>query len=322
MTISYRSGVSIAELVVYVPALFVAFFLCIRHGFGRSAGWFFLIIFCLARIIGPSMQLATISDPTNISLYTGSAILQSIGLSPLLLASLGLLSRASDSIGRTRRPPVDQRLLRLIQTVIIVALVLGIVGGVNAGNNFQKTGRFQTGSVSKAGSALFIVSFVAVVAATVLLATSISHAEAGEKRLILAVGLSLPLLLVRLIYSCLSTFTHRQTFNQLAGNVTVLLCMAILEEFIVVLIYEGTGLTLKKLDKDERIPPSGTHLHSQVPSNTSGETPLQQQRRKEARRENPVLKIAKKTIIGRIIVSLVGSRRDENYEMERADVRR
>ncbi|RFU24841.1 hypothetical protein B7463_g11495, partial [Scytalidium lignicola] len=316
MTISYRSGISIAELVVYVPAMAIAFLLSIRHGFGRSAGWFFLILFCLARTIGPAMQLATISDPTNVSLYTGSAILQSIGFSPLLLASLGLLSRASESIGKTHRQLVDRRLLMVIQIIIIVALVLGIIGGVDAGNDFEKTGKFQTGSLSKASSALYIVSFAAVIVSTIVLSTSVSHAEPGEKRLILAVGLSLPFLLVRLVYSCLANFTHRQTFNQLAGNVTVLLCMSILEEFVVVLLYEGTGLTLKKLDKNESVPPQGTHTHSQIPSDSSNETPLQQQRQREAKKENPILKIAKMTIIGHIITALAGSGKKRDYELE------
>jgi hypothetical protein len=39
MTLTYRNGVSIAEIIVYVPILAIAILLSIRHGFSRSAGW-------------------------------------------------------------------------------------------------------------------------------------------------------------------------------------------------------------------------------------------------------------------------------------------
>jgi hypothetical protein len=50
MTIDYRNGVGIGEIIVYVPCLFVAIYLAIKHGLGRSSGWYFLIVFSLARI--------------------------------------------------------------------------------------------------------------------------------------------------------------------------------------------------------------------------------------------------------------------------------
>src|ERR1700753_2608381 len=42
MGLTYRNGVSIAEIIVYVPSLAIAIFLCVRHGFARSSGWMFL----------------------------------------------------------------------------------------------------------------------------------------------------------------------------------------------------------------------------------------------------------------------------------------
>lgn len=140
MTLTYHNAVSIAEIVAYVPCLAVAIFLTIRHGFGRNSGWIFLIIFCLARIIGSAMQVATASDPRNIGLYTGSGILQNIGFSPLLLATLGLLSRALDSINKSHSTLVKSSVLKLIELVMTVALILGIVGGINASDSFQTTG--------------------------------------------------------------------------------------------------------------------------------------------------------------------------------------
>lgn len=84
--------VSIIELVVYIPCIVAAFIVCSRHGFRRSSGWIYTLILCLVRIIGAVCQLASYTD-NSAGLIKTALILDSIGLSPLLLATLGLLSR-------------------------------------------------------------------------------------------------------------------------------------------------------------------------------------------------------------------------------------
>ena len=317
MTLTYRNGVSIAEIIVYVPALFTAGFLAVRHGLGQNSGWLFLIIFCLARIIGPCMQLATISDPTNTSLYTGSAILQNVGLSPLELAAIGLLSRLLDSIHRTKRTFLHSSMFHVIHLIIVIGLILGIVGGVNASDSYISSGfkQYTPTDLNKAGTILFIVSYIAIVTLTAVMSFHVGSAEKGEKRLFMAVALSLPFLLVRLIYSIISTFTKNKSFNLLNGSPTVVLCVALIEEFIVVALYEGTGLTLKKVPKEVHF-----EATQQIPSHDSA-TPVQQQYAgagqapREQKPENKFLKIAKYTIIGRIVTSLIPSK-DRDVEMQ------
>ncbi len=82
-----------------------------------------------------------------------------------------------------------------------------------------------------------------------ILSLAISHAEPGEKRVLLAVAVSLPLLLVRLIYASTYDYRNSPNFSSLNGSVTILLCMALLEEIATVLIYEGVGLTLRTVQK-------------------------------------------------------------------------
>ena len=316
MTIGYRGGVSIGELVVYSPALLIAIYLSIRHGFGRSAGWMFLIIFCLARIIGAAMQLATISSPTNTGLYTGYAILQNVGLSPLMLATLGLLSRLLDNINRTHQTAISTRLFKLVELIIMVGLILGIVGGVNASNDYVKTGIFIPSSLNKAGTSLFIVSYIAIVISTILLSFSVSHASHGEKRILFAVALSLPFLLVRLVYSIISTFTKNKNFNLMTGSITILLCVAFIEELIIAILFEGVGLTLSQIPKDtmyEGAPmlygadgiPHTDPTPQSVPSGAG----------------NRALKIFRMTIIGRIVMAFIPSK-DSDIEAQKQYARR
>ncbi|TVY46469.1 hypothetical protein LOCC1_G003016 [Lachnellula occidentalis] len=311
MTLSYRNGVSIGEIVVYIPALAIALFLCIKHGFGRSSGWYFMIVLSLARIIGAAMELATISSPTSVALYTGSAILTNVGFSPLVLATLGLLSRLIESIHKSHKTIIDTRMLKVIELVIVIGLILGIVGGVDAGSDFSKSGHYTPGALNKAGTALLVVSFAFIIISIIMTSFAVPHAEQGEHRLFYAMVVALPFLTARLIYSCFSTFSHNKNFNLLSGNTTVLLCVALLEELAVVVIFEGVGLTLKKIEKVE-------HVAAPVSSRDSSEPMAEGESEPEEKKENMALKVFKYTILGRVVMSFIGDKDAKHGDVEMA----
>lgn len=255
------------------------------------------------------MSLAAISSP-SVSLYTGALILQNIGLSPLILTTLGLLSRALDSINRNTHTLIQPRLLKVIEVITLVGLILGIVGGLDASDTYTSTGKWVPGTESKVSNILFIISFVAIVATTMFTSFSIQHAENGEKRILLGIAIALPFLFVRLLYSVLSTFvSHSTKFNSLTGSVSVLLCMCLLEELVIVVVYLAIGVTLKVKPEDvvadmemQRI--SGTS-DSEEQFGQQNQQRQTQQRNQKAGSENMVLRIAKKTIIGRLVMALI-----------------
>ena len=247
--ITYRGGVSIAELIFYVPALLIAVFLTIRHGFSRSSGWRFMVVFALARILSSSFAIALDSSPTNESLNIGYSILINIALSPLLLVSFGLMSRLISDISTCRETIVKPRMIQIIQFAVTIGLILGIVGGDEAGSDFSKTGVYQIKTLTKASVVIFAICLAALAVVAISVVPVISYAPPGEKRLLYATAFSLPFLLVRLIYSLISVFAGLKSFSFLAGSETILLCMALLEEIVVVITYEFVGLTLKKLPK-------------------------------------------------------------------------
>ena len=259
------------------------------------------------------------SDPTNTSLYTGSAILQNVGLSPLMLATIGLLSRLLDSIHRSKRTFLNTHMFLLIHVLITVGLVLGIVGGINAADAYIASGfkAYTPTDLNKVGTALFIVAYVAIVIFTLLMSFHVSHAEKGEKRLFMAVVLSLPLLLVRLVYSIISTFTHAHSFNLLNGSVTVVLCMALIEEFLIVAVYEGMGLTLKQaLPKESHYDATGqTSSHGSAAPIQNQYAGAGQASVEQPKKENVFLKVAKFTIIGRLVMAAMPSK-NQDVEMQ------
>lgn len=246
--------ISIAQIVVYTPALAIAVLLAIRHGFHRSSGWFYLIVFSLARILGGALQLATINDPTNIGLLVGASTLQSIGLSPLILVMLGLLSRVLESIRHTRDTMITPRHIRIVQLVVVVGLILGIVGGSKMGDIIttavaEGNLNYSIPTETIAGVALMIAAFGIIVIASAMSAMQVSAAEPGEKRLLLAIGLATPFVLVRLVFAAIATFDNNPDFRSFGGTAKypgLLIGMSVVMEMAAVAIFEAIGLTLQK----------------------------------------------------------------------------
>ena len=88
-----REDIAIAQLAIYIPSIFIAIYVSFRHGFVRQLGWVYLVIFGGLRTAGAAIEILSVKHPTSRTDATWAAILSSIGLSPLLLAALGLLKR-------------------------------------------------------------------------------------------------------------------------------------------------------------------------------------------------------------------------------------
>ncbi|KAK5632038.1 hypothetical protein RRF57_007752 [Xylaria bambusicola] len=251
MELTVRNDISIAQIILYVPFLAVAILLCIRHGFGQNAGWLFLLVFSLLRIIGAALQLAATAQPENIGLFFGALTLQAIGLTDFIIMLLALINRACESTERARNALVNPRVLYWAQLLVFVAVILGIVGGTTAGSNYADTGMYKVSSLSQASIGLTIAGFALLVISTAQLLFNISHVDAGERRLVLAIAFCLPFLLVRLLYQAIGTFDRHSAFNSVSGNAYVFLGTAVIEEIIIVIIVEAVGLTLQVRPKSD-----------------------------------------------------------------------
>jgi hypothetical protein len=83
--ISTEEAIAIAEICVYVPIFLLTLIIFFRHGFKRQSSWIYLAIFCLVRLAGAAFKIKSASNPTSRTDITWAGILQSVGLSPLLL---------------------------------------------------------------------------------------------------------------------------------------------------------------------------------------------------------------------------------------------
>ncbi|GAB1213054.1 hypothetical protein ATERTT37_002203 [Aspergillus terreus] len=242
MAVNYRHGLSILELIFYFPVIFVSLWMAFRHGFTRSAGWIFFTIFALLKVIGACCYLDTIQKPDSKNLYTTWAVCTSIGLGPLIQACISLLSRANNSIGRVKGQGITPFFFRIPGAATIVGIVFSIIGATKAKNLIANMATSDT----KIGLILFLAAWGGLGLLQLLLMSKIGSMEMGERRLLVAVGLSLPLILVRLVYSFVWIFGQNSDFSMFTGNVTIYLVMVVLEQIAVVAICLGVGVTLKQ----------------------------------------------------------------------------
>lgn len=127
---------------------------------------------------------------------------------------------------------------RAIQLCVTLGLILSIVGGTSS---VSSTGVYSVQTTSKAGVCLYILAYIALVFVTVISVSKIGYVSSGESRLVWAVVIAMPFILVRLIYSLLTVFHHDKHFSTFSGSVVILVVMAILEEMFVVLVYLLAG---------------------------------------------------------------------------------
>lgn len=263
--VSFAEGISIAELCVYIPILILTLIIIFRHGFQRQLGWIYLSIFCLIRLIGAGFKISSVHNPANKTDTEWAAILNSVGLSPLLMASLGLLKRITDQcsthvrsnsnilpvggiIGKlvTSKATANSRRSRIIQVAqlpTMIALILCIAGGTDAASS--STSEQQSGTKdTKAGVIIFCIVYILLAFLAIITVTDVRKAERGEKRIYIAVMAALPFIAIRLLWSVISAFSHSKDFSVVNGKPVIQLVMATLEEFVVVVMYTVAGLTV------------------------------------------------------------------------------
>ena len=149
------------------------------------------------------------------------------------------MRRCSNDFCSRRLSPL---FFRVIAVISLLGLIIGIVGENKI--DFSGTTVQYANSYSKAATLLFLATWVALVLMFALLALRLGLVENGQKRLMIAVAISIPLILVRIIYSLVGVLGGVKSFSSISGSNTIYLCMDVLEEIGVVLVCTAIGLTL------------------------------------------------------------------------------
>lgn len=199
-------------------------------------------------------------------------------------------------------------IFRILTLVTLLAAIISIVGATSKSNLAEGIRSPET----KAGVIIYLVAWIALLIIVFMMFARYSSIEKGEHRLVWAVLICTPLLLIRLAYSMISTLGHNSSFSLLTGNVTIQLVMEIIEEIIIVYIMVITGLTLDVRDNAVYENTNAAEMGQQYAAgdyNATSPTPLTQQTQQKPRH---------KRRMGGPIVMLVGYIIDEiNYRRSR-----
>lgn len=132
------------------------------------------------------------------------------------------------------------RFIPAVTIICIIGLILGIAGFSTADT---QNGMYHPSNIVKASMGIFLAVFALVLLLTAFLYIQLQgRLRAFQKKLFLAIGLSMPFLIVRLVYSAISDYGHDSRFTVLVGDPTVLLCMSVLEEIVAMVITMVLGV--------------------------------------------------------------------------------
>ncbi|KGO47293.1 hypothetical protein PEX1_027560 [Penicillium expansum] len=278
MAIVTLEHIAIAELIIYIPTALVTILVVLRHGFHKQLGWIYLCIFSAIRVGGAVMETLSTRNANNSTYKEWAIIIQSVGLSPLLLSTLGLLKRVFDETSQhmpsspeSKRNTILQglsssgvggkligiysqrataisrrsKLIQLLHLPALIALILSISGGTN-----QTSSTVSNHTSGKTQTCVAIIIFLIIYIATCILwiitTRDISVMVSSQKRIFLCVLLALPFIAVRILYSLICDFGNNPQFSLISGDPEIQLVMATFEEFVVVLIYTILGVITPK----------------------------------------------------------------------------
>ncbi|SCO78036.1 uncharacterized protein FRV6_02249 [Fusarium oxysporum] len=240
-------SISAAKLAIYIILLQPALYCLFKHGKTGFIGWLYVQIFCVLRIVTSSIGL----HETNSS--TGSIILNSIGLSPLLLAASGILHEA--------RRGTNPRLSRKLD-IILEIKYHGLVGAAMALIIVSVVG-LQNGDSVSTNKTLLKVASALIALAWLLLAIwalwSLGKCQKsstnnrvssfrGGKLLLYAVFINLPLLGLRLAYGI--AYLQLKISHPTSGFLTskaVQVCLSVVPEMLITTIFLLVGVMTRNL---------------------------------------------------------------------------
>ena len=236
------------EIAFFSPVLLISIFICIRHGFNRRLGWFYLLTLSLLRLIGASCLLyAQANNDNSKDLLSAYYVCSSIGTAPLLLALMGFLTRINNGMDHKG---LSSQVWRPIQVAALTALALAIVGGTYQGGT--KPSEVKLGhELNEVAACIFMAIWAALTGITGITFLRISHVRLIERKLLYAGLASIPFLLVRVVYAVAVSFSRDPSspLYQYNVNIYVSALMQFAMEAIVVIFYVTAGVLTPEAPK-------------------------------------------------------------------------
>ncbi|GIJ92532.1 hypothetical protein Asppvi_001810 [Aspergillus pseudoviridinutans] len=230
------NALAAATCAIYAVLAIPVLYLLVRHGRYGLLGWLFLFFFCTLRIIGGALSVSDAGIAAN--------IISSVGLSPLLLATAGILHEAR----HYRNQPLDKKMewvsVLAYHMLVVAGVALTAAGSAQLQEHKQPIDKAE--KIAKAGISILAVAWGILVAWTGFSFTAprgrnFSLTRAGTV-LITAVAFSLVFIGIRVFYSLAALCTQRASLNPVTGSLAIRVVLGFLPEVIAALAYIFAGM--------------------------------------------------------------------------------
>ncbi|KAK7222717.1 hypothetical protein V2G26_010720 [Clonostachys chloroleuca] len=222
---------SITQLAIYSTLSVPAFYILWKHGATGLLGWGYLLVFFSLRIVGCAMQLSG---------STSAAIISNIGLSPILLATAGILHEAQVYL----RPELNRKLEWLKVILYHVQVTGGIALLAVGASRLQSSPNPTAGdrNMAKAGMGILTSAWTVLAIWIILSCRPFARFSRIEmdigNMLLISTLVSIPILGIRVIYSLVSLVSTKASDPSMAVRVV---CTT-LPEMIPAIIFCVVGL--------------------------------------------------------------------------------
>ncbi|CAL5873081.1 uncharacterized protein PFLUO_LOCUS7350 [Penicillium psychrofluorescens] len=236
------NGIFPADLAVYLLLIPVVIYVFICHRWSGFLPWYYLTVFCFARMIGGALG---VHDSNGLA----ANIIQSVGLTPLILAVDGLIHE-----GRTHRNPSHGRVVGLCVVIgttglMAAALALTITGSLDIYEGHPKPDSLTHW---KAGVALIVVTWVFQIFWGLF---SLLHFQGkmdapgyrGGTALLQGALVSLIFIGIRVIYNMVMVATQDKDLSPIHGTIAVRVLLLFLPEVLAAFTMIFVGLRTRHI---------------------------------------------------------------------------
>ncbi|KAE9366502.1 hypothetical protein N431DRAFT_487090 [Stipitochalara longipes BDJ] len=238
------NSIPTAYLAIYsiltLPIIYITF----RHGKHGLVGWLYLFAFCTLRIVGGAMQISA-NNEGNVDKFATAALISNIGLSPLLLATSGILHEVRVYLIPNSDEKVEWILVLFIHFFVAMGVALVGVGS----SAFKTTTPVKSSDhiLAEIGLIILLLSWGAISVWALFTYPARNNLAPTTSRNIgtkLLYGLlaTLPFTLIRLIYSIVYVFTRSSKLNPVTGSLGIRVGLSLIPELLTALIFVFAGL--------------------------------------------------------------------------------
>jgi hypothetical protein len=272
MALDNTTSLSAAELAIYLILIPLTAWLFFKHGRRASLAYIYLIIFETLRLVAAGLQIHAHSQHTTSK--TG-AIIDSVGLSPLLLAFSGFLYELGSYYYSPPSRSSNNRFIVLEEVLVHVGAYTGIALAAVGGSNLTKSNPTQSNidqahTLQETGVVLLLLTWIVLVYMCFRLCRALGQRQQpGVVVAILLLATACIFVGVRSVYSVVYAFDHSPSVNPITGGFAIKLVLVFLVQLIAVVALLAVGFLTRNIAAESGTRRTGTYA---TPEDVEGGT--------------------------------------------------